>query len=109
MISTYEAPPAYRAGVPEVDIAEVVSEVVRVMAEEGLNHSMATMKVMELRNLNYGHAMEISNLAQKIFDAHPEIHHHITWQRQERVHRTFVPLTYIQASHRAIALHEEQD
>lgn len=108
MISTYEAPPAYKAGVPEVDIAEVASEVVRVMAEEGLEHSIATMQVLTLRKLDYGHAVEIGDLAQKIFDAHPEFHHHIKWRRRERMHRTFAPLTYIEASHRAIALHEEE-
>ena len=107
MISTYEAPPAYRAGVPEVDIAEVVSEVVRVMSEDGLERGIATMQVLTLRKLDYGHAVEISDLAQNFFDAHPEIHHHIKWRRRERTHRPFAPLTHMAATHHALHLDDE--
>ncbi len=65
-----------------IDLAEVASEVVRVMFMEGLNQFSATMVVMAKKEIPYGSALEIAALANEAFQKLPQVADHVRRQRK---------------------------
>ncbi len=65
-----------------IDLAEVASEVVRVMFQKGLNQFGATMEVMAKKEIPYGSALEIAALANEAFQKLPRVADHVRRSRK---------------------------
>ena len=67
---------------PAIDLAEVASEVVRVMFRDGLNQFAATMEVMSKKKIHYGNALQIAALANEAFQKLPKVADHVRRHRK---------------------------
>ena len=94
-----------------IDLAEVASEVVRVMFEEGVNEFLATSIVMTKRKMDYGQGCEIAEkamaLAKEALVRNPKIASHVRWQARQKDSRPR-PFSHAEATHLALERIEQK-